>query len=1044
MQNQPTYTAINASAGSGKTYALVQRILLLCLAYENQHDAIQHILALTFTNKAANEMKSRILDWLKKFSEEDYAQNGDLKGIQEQLKSRNIHVTLDDLHRRSKKVLEFILHHYSMLNIGTIDKFNSRLVRSFSYELGLAHQFNLEIDSEPYLIEAVDKMLDEIGENAQISDAFMDFVNYNLDNDERTNLNKTLYKKAKQFVNDIHYNDLQNNKDFDWEAYEKTKNQLREEIKNHRQTAEKLAQQALDLIEKNNLEIGDFANGMNGIGGFFKKYVSNGYPLIYGSPAIEEERVAGFSKGASTKSKNRQNEILSILPELLHLRSEVILNHIAAEKKSKILRELLPLKFNKEIQEKLKDIEDENDLVLLSKFNVLINENLNHEPSAFIYEKIGTRYRHYFFDEFQDTSKMQWQNILPLRDHTITSEDHSFTLVGDPKQSIYRFRGGDSDLMMGILNKREDAPMPVNPENLQNNWRSAANIVNFNNELYNYVSQHLNDEHHTLFGEKAQQEARQSFKGRVKVAFTEYSKSRAPYFENAAEQMHRDIQECLDNGFSIQDITILCRSAKEIQEFSRLLGMKKVKDGNSEFYIKTVSEKGLTLGLSYTLQAVAHYLKWEIQPDKLQNLIMMMYFLNKLGRVEIPDFSEAMFEIKNQTDILSLLETKYGLKLKQKDFPNLNLYNYIEYYIHEFSVKGKETDFLLNFLETLYAYTQNAGLTVKDFLKFWDEEGAEISIQASENADAITLMTIHAAKGLEFPVVFLPMLNANKDKNFSEWMPLEGMDELKSVNLSGFSEDFGTYDQNISRFNEENSYRNKIDRFCIQYVATTRPVEQLFLYVQKPSKDTHIEIFDFLMTKNPENLDEFDIYPEINGSFRKQSGEKKSQQQKFELHTLSRGHENLKNIKIATPSKNYQNTVEKVRIGIFTHEILSKIKTAEDIGRVLDSYLLNGEIDSEERDEIQDKLSSIVYHDEFSKYFQPGQNIINERDIMISENGITENYRPDRLIETKEGFYIIDFKTGEEKEKHEQQVAKYKSVLQHLGKTVLETKIIYI
>jgi len=175
-------------------------------------------------------MKGRILKWLKDFTQKNYAENGDLKNIQEALAARGIRVTMQDLHERSQKVLDYILHHYSTLNIGTIDKFNSRLVRSFSYELGLAHQFNLEIQSEPYLIEAVDKMLDEIGENGQISDAFMDFVNYNLDNDERVNINKTLYRKAKQFVSDIHYEELKNNADFDWQAYEATKNRLRNEI----------------------------------------------------------------------------------------------------------------------------------------------------------------------------------------------------------------------------------------------------------------------------------------------------------------------------------------------------------------------------------------------------------------------------------------------------------------------------------------------------------------------------------------------------------------------------------------------------------------------------------------------------------------------------------------------------------------------------------------------------------------------------------------------------------------------------------------------
>jgi ATP-dependent exoDNAse (exonuclease V) beta subunit len=165
------------------------------------------------------------------------------------------------------------------------------------------------------------------------------------------------------------------------------------------------------------------------------------------------------------------------------------------------------LKVNKEIQDQLQQIEDENDLVLLSKFNVLINENLRNEPSAFIYEKVGTQFQHYFFDEFQDTSALQWMNFLPLRDHNIATENSSFTLVGDPKQSIYRFRGGNAEIMLDIINKKDFSPIEVEIETLQQNFRSAKNIVKFNNELYHFYGSYLNEEHAKLFGKDAEQSA---------------------------------------------------------------------------------------------------------------------------------------------------------------------------------------------------------------------------------------------------------------------------------------------------------------------------------------------------------------------------------------------------------------------------------------------------------------------------------------------------------------------------------------------------------
>src|SRR5690606_7866980 len=215
---------------------------------------------------AANEMKHRIISWLTAFAGEDFAENGELKNIQQKMQAQGTDVSLRELHRRSKKILDYVLHNYSALNIGTIDKFNSRLVRSFSYELGLAQNFNLEINAEPYLVEAVEKMLEEIGDENEVSDAFMDFVNYSLDNDERVNLTKTLYNSAKEFVQDKHYFRLSQNKDFDWKVYGQAKQKLRDNIKTLKAESQQIAESCVQLFNERDLTIADFAGGsVNGI-----------------------------------------------------------------------------------------------------------------------------------------------------------------------------------------------------------------------------------------------------------------------------------------------------------------------------------------------------------------------------------------------------------------------------------------------------------------------------------------------------------------------------------------------------------------------------------------------------------------------------------------------------------------------------------------------------------------------------------------------------------------------------------------------------------
>ena len=1048
------YTVINASAGSGKTYALVQNLLAICLKYPSQSDKIRNILALTFTNKAANEMKHRIIEWLKNFKKEDFESNQDLINIQEKLKKEGVNVSLKELHERSKNILDYILHHYSTLNIGTIDKFNSRLVRSFSHELGLAQNFNLEINAEPFLMEAVDKMLEEIGAENNVSDAFMDYVNYSLDNNDRINLNKTLYDSAKEYVQDKHYFRLNENKDFDWEVYEESKKNLRESIKNLKEDSIQIAQDCLSLLKEKNLQPDDFSRASGGtIGKFFENVLNHFFNKDkFPFPADEEAVQENYRKGASSKSKNRQAEILEILDYLIDSRQKIISNYILSKKKEKILQAILPLKVNKEIQDKLAEIEEENDLVLLSKFNVLIHENLREEPSSFIYEKVGTKFSHYFFDEFQDTSFIQWQNFLPLRDHAISQENMSFTLVGDPKQSIYRFRGGDSQLMLDIINKKEKSQSFAELENLENNWRSARNIVDFNNELYQFMSNFTQDEHRDIFGNGSHQFSKSKINGRVRVNLIENA-TKSIYYEEVAAKMQEDIQSCLDNGFKFSDITILCRGNFDIFSFSQLLGNLKVNYHGEEVYIKTISESGLTLNLSATLLALTEFLRWEQNPKNLQFPVKMLYYLKVLGRINVEDFSAEMLEmlqLGNKSEMENFIFEKYGIDLKSKDLLQLNLYNFIEHFLQEFSVKGKETDFLFNYLEMLFGYSQNAGSTLKDFLKFWDEEANSTTIQASENVDAVQIMTIHKAKGLEFPVVFLPMENENKDGKFSNWLNVDLENSLSSVNINGFEKALETYDSEMADFNQKNIYQNLIDRFCLQYVATTRAVEQLFFFIQKPNKTSnHLEIYEFFEPKIPTNefgeeYSSFDLYEVSEPDLKKQIPSKSSEFATMPIDFSSEKEKNPEAIKIATPSKSYQNRIEKVRIGIFTHEILAKINSARDVEKVLEAYLLEGTITSEEKIEITDRIFNIINNEKYSKYFIENQLVINEKDIMISENGDSKIYRPDRMIETENGTIIIDFKTGEEKEKHQQQLNEYKSVLEKLGKTVVETKIVYV
>lgn len=1038
-----SYKAITASAGSGKTYTLVQRLLMICLADAHQHTTIQNILALTFTNKAANEMKSRILSWLDDFSAEDYLQNNALKGLQNALLKEGKEVSIETLHHRARRLRDYILHNYSVLNISTIDKFNAKLVRSFAYELGLAKNFNIEINAEPHLIKAVDQVLDKVGEEGAISSEFVDFIAYNYDNDKKVNIQKSLLESAQKFLSDTNYEALKENEKFDSLHYQTATDTLKKRVHQIHKDIISMAEHSLQLIEKHGLTVSDFSGGRkNSIVLFFEKIIQKNDIILSASYEKEEKAVANYLKGASSSAKKKENEVLSILETLIETRMHIIQKQVEKQKIRKIIDALLPLKVQQTLQKELALIENENDLVLLSKFNILIYENLQKEPAPFIYEKVGTRFQHFFLDEFQDTSLMQWKNIIPLRDENIAQEKATFTLVGDPKQSIYRFRGGDSQIMIDIINHQEKTPQYASVELLKSNWRSSQNIVHFNNDLYQWFSQFLSPEHKKIFGENAQQTPQSQQKGRVKAHLI-HDRLNADIYASIAEKMHHDIQQCVDNGYALKDITILCKNKEIIAQLISLLSNRKIVYKTEEIFIKTFSEKGWTFSTSHTLNALIYFLKWHVQPNKEQDFVQMLYHLNQIKRIDFEDFTkECLFLLSLDTNQrLDQLKQEWNLDLFLTQQQHLNLYNTIEYLIEQMKVPHTEGDYLLSFLEQVYLLCQNAMMNVKLLIQYWDDELHKQSMQTSENIDAIQLMTIHKSKGLEFPIVFLPILKNRHQNKFSDWYAVQNISGLSSVHLNAFDKSLNIYDENIRAFNEKNSYQNSIDELSLLYVATTRPIDQLYLYLATEDKSDTPQLVDYIKRKFPDAAESFDLFTPYDTQKIQPENTPAPSSKTLTISDFS-STESPTQITIATPSKSYQEKNEKVRLGIFLHELLSKISTQEDISPTLQKYLLKGIINHHEAEIIRKNMEAIVQ--EYPLYFSAHHTILNEKELVYNENGKTQLLRPDRLICTQDGIYIIDFKTGKQDSKHQQQMHLYSKALENMGKKILGTELVYL
>lgn len=1039
------YNVVTASAGSGKTYTLVQRILVICLKYPDSYNSISHILALTFTNKAANEMKDRLIAWLKKFTSPEYKSSSELEGIAEMLASEGIKLEKEELKKRSQNLLNHVLHNYSSLSIGTIDKFNSKLIRSFSYEMGLAHQFSIEINDVPHLTKAVDLVLDQIGENPELSVPILKYIEDNLEEDSRPNIKKTLFKAAQEYNKDTNAEELKKNNGITWEIYENLNREMRAQQRSVKKKMEELVSESIRLIQERGLTQEDFNYKSTGIGSYFIKAqenLKNGTELkLPGNPEGEAGRIAKYEKGPASDSK-KPTEVFEIVGTLIENRNRIIEYIVQKTRIESVLPALLALKVNTEIKQQLEQIEKDGDLVLLSKFNLMIEEHLRNEPSQFIYEKIGTRYNHYFLDEFQDTSRIQWNNLKPLLEDATQSQGKSFTLVGDPKQSIYRFRGGDSTLMLEVLDPSSSSRPQPTPIQLSKNYRSAKNIVNFNNELYEELSKDLNPQHRQLFSQGATQTPMKDFSGRVKFQLSS-STNLTDYKLDLISFLHQDIQECLNRGYKFSDLTLLCQQNKQIAALSNALGQLEVQYGGTLSPIKTISDKGLQLKEAHTLKALICLLTYHQNPAQKRYLVEMLYYLSELGKVDLSDYTVAMEELLSTTeqDELSYLESQYNLKLKTPELGSLNLYNYIEYYLNELSVKGKETGYVLTFLDEVYKFAQNQYFGISDFLEYWENEAKDIAVQGSHGTDAIKIMTIHSAKGLEFPVVFLPLFDPKKE--FTGWYALEDFGELKSVHLKNFNKDVAPYDSTFTEFNSVHQYEKEIDELCNLYVATTRASEQLFMYVQKSaSSAVHGKLVQYFESKS--SSDEFDLYPVSEQDLLKQEQESEKPENEFTLDSLESGELISGQIKIATPSKSYQTRNEAVRVGIFVHEILEQIVSIKDVDPVLERYALEGILTQDEKMKVQKRILEILQDSRFKDYFQEGLAIRSEKELLYMQEGQSKLLRVDRLIRTPEGWIILDFKTGSPSPEHQKQLDHYKEIMESLGHKVVKTELLYL
>ncbi len=1034
MQQPSTFQVYNASAGSGKTFTLVKEYLKILLNSEDIFH-FQKVLAITFTNKAAGEMKERVLDNLRAFSE----------GIETDLSPKILEETALDIatiKERSEKILDAILQNYSAFSITTIDSFTHKIIKSFAYDLGLSLNFEVEMDAISLLHEAVDVLISKIGTNKELTQTLIDFSLDKADDDKSWDISRELNEFARILLNEDdtkHFRKLTTKKLAYFTSLRQKLQKHQNSIKNQLQD---IGNKGLEVIDGTTLEHKDFYYSL--LPKHFSSLRKDPATTKFFDQSKLRDRIEENMFYSKSKSDNIKLEIERVLPQLLDLyqESEKLFQQFTLNKL--VLKSIIPLAVLNSINSELTHIKEENNIRLNVEFNQLISDNIKDQPAPFIYERIGQRFMHYFIDEMQDTSVLQWQNLIPLIDNALAQENSNLLLVGDGKQAIYRWRGGKAEQFIELGNDKENSSnpfhIPKELETLNTNYRSYSEIIDFNNNFFQHTVNFIQNESYKKLFEDGNKQLENTKKGGfVSLSFLEKEEEKEDELLKYPKKILEKINE-LKASFFLNEICILVRKKKDGVAVANYL---------SENGVNIISSETLLLQNSAKVNFIVNVLQVIQHPADEETRFEVLYFLHQHLQVLVKkDIFLHQFAKYNIENIFKGL-TNYGVLFDVTRYQQLPFYEKVEEIIRGFQLINSSDAYVQFFLDVVLEQ-QRKNTNVQEFLEFWEEKKNNLSIVVSENSNAVQVMTIHKSKGLEFPVVIFPYdLDIYRQVNPKVW-------------LNKLPENFAGFKELLVPFNKELSYVNdrgleiyqqqreelELDNFNLLYVALTRAVEQLHIITEKKISSKGEEkvnfysgIFINYLKKigywNDEVLEYF-----FGNSDRKSIQNKEKSKTEIQETFISSPWQEHNIVMLASASKLWDTEQGKaIDFGNLIHEMLSKIITKNDIEKVINQYESQGELLEETATGVRKIIHEIVNHPQLKKCFNDEVTVYNEREIVTIDG---QTIIPDRLVFNNNNVTIIDYKTGKPSKSYHQQLLKYEHVLKSMNFTVDKKLLIYI
>ncbi|MUP45042.1 DNA helicase UvrD [Gramella sp. BOM4] len=1022
------FNIYNASAGSGKTFTLVKEYLVL-LFNSPKKDSYKNILAITFTNKAVGEMKRRIIESLVAFSnpESTSDENPLLTAVSKE-------TGLDEAHIRSRatQILKSIIHNYAAFEVSTIDGFTHRILRTFARDLGIPMNFEVELNTEEILLEAVESLISRAGTDKKLTSVLIEFTLTKTDDDKSWDISRDLFEISKLLINENHQEYIQLLKTKTLGDFEQFDKKLNADIALAEKTLKLYSEHFFDLIDKHGIEEKCFTR--NFVPGYFKKLLKGDKNVNYDTNWAKN--IAGSPLYNKSLDQARKDVMDSIQQEIADIFNTTKDAYFKIEYFTEIRKNLVQLSLLNEINREVEKIKKERNVLLISEFNPKISEQVKDQPAPFIYERLGERYQNYFIDEFQDTSIMQWENLIPLIDHNLSQVQNQsgLTIVGDAKQSIYRWRGGRAEQLIDLCNRKKN-PFQIEPEvvNLPDNYRSGSTVVNFNNSFFRFAAASLSyPDYAQLFKESAQNPKKGDF-GYVNISFLEVQKKEEE-LEKYPPKILEIIHEVEKTGFKRKDICILTRTKKEGIAVAEFL---------SENYIPVVSSETLLISQSREVQLIIDILNFSLNPE--DGLLKFSIF-DKIAADLIPEANQYKILSENLkfhgADYFNWL-VDHGIEFDLSKLKKLSLYEAVEYIIRSFKLIQGSNAYVQYFLDFVFESSQKTTNSLQDFLEKWEKQKDKLSIIVPESGEAVSIMTIHKSKGLEFPVVIYPFANSDlhSTKTDNIWLPT--FDENIPVAYLSASKKLLNWNQHSSQAYEDLIFQKELDTLNVLYVACTRAAQQLYLlsnYQEKSKSTPNIPdlLVEFLKSNAkwtedltyefgdrsqyiPSKLDERKVYAPV------QFYSSPVQNQAVSIVTRSG----------ALWDSKQQEAIEK---GELAHEILARVNKVADLPKAINWALDSGLISENSRSDIQNLLSNILNHPDLKEYYAEGVVNFNERELLSAAG---ERLRPDRLNIKGKKVTIIDYKTGGFVDKHEKQISNYAMAIKNMGYEVEKSLLVY-